>query len=121
MERQPGSLMKPIICYAPAMEYCCVTAATMLDDEPMNFDGYSPRNAGDVYCGKVSVRRAIEESLNIPAVEMLDSIGLGTGVAFSERLGISFDDECISLALALGGFTYGVSPLEMAGAYNTFA
>ena len=121
MERQPGSLMKPIICYAPAMEYCGVTAATMLDDEPMDFDGYSPRNAGDVYCGKVSVRRAIEESLNIPAVEMLDSIGLGTGVAFSERLGISFDDECISLALALGGFTYGVSPLEMAGAYNTFA
>ncbi len=121
MERQPGSLIKPIICYAPAMEYYGITAASILDDIPKDFDGYRPRNSGDSYSGRVSVRTALANSLNIPAVELLDYIGLDVGIGFAEDMGISFDDECISLALALGGFTYGVSPLEMAGAYAAFA
>lgn len=121
MERQPGSLIKPVICYAPAMEYYGVTAASILDDIPKDFSGYAPRNAGNKYEGRVSVRTALANSLNIPAVELLDFIGIETGVAFAERMGVSFDDEQLSLALALGGFTYGVSPLEMAGAYGVFA
>lgn len=121
MERQPGSLIKPIICYAPAMEYYGITAASILDDIPKDFSGYTPRNAGNKYEGRVSVRTALVNSLNIPAVELLDLIGIETGVAFAEEMGVSFDDEQLSLALALGGFTYGVSPLEMAGAYGVFA
>lgn len=121
MERQPGSLIKPIICYAPAMEYFGMTAANILDDVPKDFAGYTPHNAGNKYEGRVSVRTALAYSLNIPAVELLDYIGIETGVEFAESMGISFDDEQHSLALALGGFTYGVSPLEMAGAYTVFA
>lgn len=121
MERQPGSLIKPVICYAPALEYYNFTAATLLNNQPMDFDGYSPHNSNDVYTEPVSLRQALEESLNIPAVEVLDYIGLDCGVGFAKKMGIDFEDECISLSLALGGFTFGVSPLEMAGAYNVFA
>ncbi len=121
MERQPASLIKPIICYAPALEYYNFTAATLLCNEIADFNGYKPHNSNDIYNESVSLRLALEESLNIPAVEVLDYIGLDCGVSFAEKSGIDFEDECISLSLALGGFTYGVSVLEMAGAYNVFA
>lgn len=120
MERQPGSLIKPILCYAPALESGICTAATVLEDREKDFDGYAPGNAGGKYCGFVTVRRAVADSLNIPAVELLTQVGLQNAVAFAEKLGISFENEHIGLALALGGFTRGVSPLEMAGAYNAF-
>lgn len=121
MERQPASLIKPIICYAPALEYYNFTAATPLANEMTDFNGYKPHNSNNYYTESVSLRQALEESMNIPAVEVLDYIGLDCGVGFAEKSGIDFEDECISLSLALGGFTFGVSPLEMAGAYNVFA
>ena len=121
MERQPGSLIKPIICYAPAMEYYSFTAADILDDSPKDFNGYCPRNSGESYRGLVTLRTALVHSLNTPAVEILNRIGVETGIAFARQLGISFDNESHNLALALGGFTHGVSPLEMAGAYAALA
>ncbi|MBO4878947.1 MAG: transglycosylase domain-containing protein [Clostridia bacterium] len=120
MERQPGSLIKPILCYAPAIESLGCTGATVLEDRETDFSGYAPTNAGGKYYGAVTLRFAVSESLNVPAVAMLRRVGTENAVAFAEKLGISFENEHIGLALALGGFTRGVSPLEMAGAYNCF-
>lgn len=106
-ERQPGSLIKPILCYAPAVELRGSTAASTVDDSPHSFDGYSPRNSGDKYMGKITLRTALAKSLNIPAVELLSEVGIPNAVLFAEHLGISFEGENLSLALALGGFTHG--------------
>lgn len=121
MKRQPGSVIKPIISYAPAMEYCGYTAASMLLDEPTTFSDYTPGNYNDQYYGWVTLREAIRRSLNIPAVKVLDEIGIERGKAFASSVGISFDDADTSLALALGGFTYGVSPMDLVGAYASFS
>lgn len=118
MRRQPGSLIKPILCYAPALDGFGYTAVTLLENAERDFDGYAPRNAGDKYGPPVTLRTAVTESLNIPAVEVLADIGADKAAAFAGRLGISFENEHIGLPLALGGFTYGVSPLTMAAAYN---
>lgn len=121
IERQPGSLIKPILVYAPALEIYGCTAATALKDEPRNFGDYSPRNSDDAYMGVVTLRTAVTRSLNIPAVTVFSDIGPETAVMFAERMGISFEGEAVGLPLALGGFTRGVSPLEMAGAYSAIA
>ncbi len=121
IERQPGSLIKPILVYAPAIQQYGYTAATLLTDEPTDFSGYSPRNSDQQYYGTVTLRQADAKSRNAPAVSVLADIGLPNAVMFAERMGISFEGEEKVLALALGGFTHGVSPLEMAGAYSVIA
>jgi len=121
IERQPGSLIKPILVYAPALESRRYTAATVLSDEPKSFGSYTPRNSDDKYYGAVTLRRAVTGSLNVPAVSVLADVGLPNAVMFAQRMGISFEGEKMGLALALGGFTHGVSPLEMAGAYAAIA
>lgn len=121
MERQPGSLIKPILVYAPALEEGIVSGATVLSDEPKDFNGWSPRNSDEKYYGKVTLREAVARSLNVPAVEIMQNVGVGRAMAFASRLGISFAGEDAGLPLALGGFTHGVSPLEMAGAYSAVA
>lgn len=117
IRRQPGSVIKPIIVYAPAIEYYGYTAATVIEDEPKSFGNYTPKNSGNKYYGNVTLRRAISGSLNIPAVTVLDDIGVENGKKFAQKLGIEFDSKDESLSLALGGFTYGVSPLQIAEAY----
>gem|GEM_PF-4299353 len=92
----------------------------MIEDAETDFSGYSPSNAGGKYAGFVTLRRAVADSLNVPAVKTLELVGTDAAVAFAKKLGISFEKEHIGLALALGGFTYGVSPLDMAAAYNAF-
>lgn len=57
--------------------------------------------------GKITLRTALAKSLNIPAVELLSEVGIPNAVLFAEHLGISFEGENLSLALALGGFTHG--------------
>lgn len=121
IRRQPGSVIKPILVYAPALEEYRYTAVTMLLDEPTDFNGYLPENFNKTYNGWVTLRRAVQSSLNIPAVKVLESIGLSTGMDFARRLGIEFDARDNSLALALGGFTYGVSPYQIANAYAAFS
>lgn len=121
IRRQPGSVIKPIIAYAPALERHGYTAASLLLDEPTAFADYAPRNYGDKYYGWVTLREAVTRSLNVPAVKVLQEIGVAEGKAFAASLGIPFDRGDASLALALGGFTYGVSPLQVAGAYAAFA
>ncbi len=121
IRRQPGSVIKPIISYAPAFEYLGYTAADMILDEETVFADYMPSNFGSKYYGWVTMREAVSKSLNVPAVKVLSEVGVSRAKEFATSCGIEFDARDNSLALALGGFTYGVSPLQIAGAYSCFA
>lgn len=121
LRRQPGSAIKPLAVYAPAMEYAGWTCASVILDEPTNFDGYNPRNAGNAYYGNVTVRTALKNSLNIPAVKVLKAIGVQNARKYLTAVGIPLDDRDSNLSLALGSMTYGTSPVQMAAAYAPFA
>lgn len=120
IRRQPGSVIKPVLVYAPALE-AGYTAATMLLDEQVDFEGYQPSNPSDTFAGWITMREAVTRSLNVPAVSVMAQLGVEKSKAFAERFGIEFHPRDQSLALALGGFTYGVSPMMIAGAYAAFA
>ncbi len=121
IRRQPGSVIKPIIVYAPALEDYHYTTVNMLLDEETDFNGYQPDNYGRRYHGWVTLRDAVTHSLNIPSVKVFSDIGVETGKRFANKVGITFDERDEGLTLALGGFTYGVSPFQIAGAYSAFA
>ncbi|MDD3242587.1 MAG: PBP1A family penicillin-binding protein [Eubacteriales bacterium] len=118
--RQPGSAIKPLMVYAPAMESFGYTPATMILDEATSFNGYAPKNSGGKYHGWVTLREAVYRSLNIPAVFTLNAIGVDAGKRFCQSVGLPFEEGDDNLALALGGFTVGVTPLELAQAYTVF-
>lgn len=120
-KRQPGSLIKPILVYAPALEKGQISSETILKDEPICIDGYSPSNASKTFMGNVSARVALEKSLNIPAVKVLSNIGVPYAKNFASNIGIQFDEKDTNLALALGGMTNGVTLKQLADAYSTFA
>lgn len=123
-ERQPGSTIKPLVVYAPALEKG-YPPAYVLDDVPVTFPSqpkpYSPRNYDHRYRGLISMREAIRWSVNTAAVKMLHTIGVDSGFEFGKRLGLPLIDQDRNLSLALGGLTRGVSPLQMAAAYAAFA
>ena len=121
LRRQPGSALKPLAVYAPAIEYAGWTCASVILDEPTSFGSYRPRNAGNAYYGNVTVRTALKNSLNIPAVKVLQSIGLSNSRKYLSAVGIPLDDRDSNLSLALGSMTYGASPVQMAAAYAPFA
>lgn len=118
--RQPGSSIKPVAVYAPAIEQG-YTPATVIDDVPTSFPGYRPSNYDGKYRGLISMREAIQWSVNVAAVKMLDTIGVDKGFQFARNLGLPLKNSDRHLAMALGGITTGVSPLDMAAAYAAFA
>lgn len=118
--RQPGSAFKPLIAYAPAIEKNNLNPYSMLPDERRTYNGYSPRNYDGVYRGQVTMMEAVRKSINAPAVYLLNEIGLGTAKSFVGKLGIELDPNDNNLAIALGGLTKGVTPLQMAQAYTAF-
>lgn len=121
LRRQPGSALKPLAVYAPAIEFAGWTCAGVVLDEPTSFGSYKPRNAGNAYYGNVTVRTALKNSLNIPAIKVLQSIGIGTSRKYLQSVGIELDERDANLSLALGSMTYGASPVQMAAAYAPFA
>jgi 1A family penicillin-binding protein len=121
LKRQPGSAIKPLAVYAPALEYYGFTTASVLTDEPTNFSGYKPRNSGDAYYGSVTIRTALQFSLNVSTVSLLQQIGVEAARNYLTRTGIPLDRRDSNLSLALGSLTYGVSPMQLAAAYAPFA
>ena len=120
MRRQPGSALKPLAVYGPALELGYTTASVLLD-EKTSFGGYIPRNAGDRYYGLVTVRTAIRNSLNTTAVRLLEEIGLDASIRYLNKMGIPTQNSDKNLSLALGSMTYGVTPVELAAAYVPYA
>ena len=124
--RQTGSASKPLAVLVPGIEQKVFTASTIYEDEPTTFndgteEGYSPSNNED-YIGKITVRRAVESSQNIPFVKMMEQITPKTSIKYLEKMGITtLTDKDKSLMLSLGGLEKGITPLEMAGAYATIA
>ncbi len=120
LKRQPGSSFKPLSVYGPALEKGYIPYS-MLYDGPLNIEGYQPKDWDNQTRGSVTMQEAIQNSWNIPAVWLLNEIGLDAGIAFAERAGIPLGNEDHNLSLALGALTNGISPLQMAQAYSGFA
>ncbi len=121
VRRSPGSALKPFI-YALAFEDGLVMPETIIDDSPANFDGYRPRNFDMSYQGEVTVRKALQLSLNVPAVRLLQSTGPARLLARLRRAGLEpglSRDTAPGLAIGLGGV--GVSLRELVQAYTMFA
>ncbi len=132
--RQPGSAMKPILPYSLALEEGW-TAASIIDDAPKEFSSGSgrfvPKNYSQsgwpmgIYYGLTTLRESIRRSVNLSAVRTLEDLGVEKGPDWVEKFGItslvrSGPQADGGLAMALGGLTRGVSPLELTAAYSTF-
>ncbi|MEP6518379.1 transglycosylase domain-containing protein [Microcoleus vaginatus] len=119
--RQPGSSFKPFIYYA-AFASGKYSPDSVVYDSPVGYrdgDGYYyPQNYGGGFSGAVSIRRALEVSLNIPAVKLGQEVGLNKVIEICRVLGIRSPMEPV-ISLPLGAVD--LTPLEMAGAFATFA
>ncbi|WP_019910674.1 transglycosylase domain-containing protein [Paenibacillus sp. HW567] len=118
--RSPGSSFKPLVAYAPALESGKFTSNSLLSNEKQCFGKYCPNNLHG-YSKTISMGDALTKSENIPAVWLLNEIGVNTGFQFAKNLGINLKDEDKNLSLALGGMSEGTNTLEMAQAYSAFA
>ncbi len=121
-KRQPGSSFKPII-YLAALEKG-LTPDTMLRDAPLSFTNpythvvWQPKNYGNKYLGDVTMRKALENSLNTATVRLLERTGMDNVIDLAKRLHLESNFQP-NLSLALG--TTEIVPLELANAYATFA
>jgi penicillin-binding protein 2A len=118
--RQPGSTMKPLAVYMPALEQG-YEIFDLLEDKPLDIGGYQPKNYDKQYRGQVTMYDAVINSYNVPPVWLLNEIGLEKGIKSVEKFGIPLQEEDHSLGIALGGMHDGTSPLVMAQAYSAFA
>lgn len=120
--RQTGSSIKPLSVLIPAIDKKIITASSIFDDTERDFaDGYHPTDY-NTSLGKITIRRAVESSQNIPFVEIMEELKPNTSIQYLKKMEISTlteDDE--TLVLALGGLQKGISPLQMASAYATIA
>jgi penicillin-binding protein 2A len=116
LKAQPGSTFKPLAVYTPALEEGYKTTS-MLKDEKMVFGDYAPENSTGTYQGDVPMFKAVEQSINMPAVWLLNEIGLDKGIASLEKFGIPLEEEDEYLGIALGGMSKGVSPFQLAQSY----
>ncbi|MGI6361864.1 MAG: transglycosylase domain-containing protein [Bacillota bacterium] len=120
LKRQPGSTIKPLVSYGPALE-AGYSPASVYNDTPTTFGSYQPTNYDGRSRGLISMRTAIMHSVNIPAVLALQEIGTTTGYEFGKKLGLPLTEEDNNLSLSLGGLHEGLAPLHMAAAYAAFA
>lgn len=120
LKRQPGSAIKPILVYAPALEKGLNPDSVILD-EHIDYNGYSPKNVGGIYHGYVTTTEAIEQSLNIPAVKVLKDVGIDNAKRFVKNCGLDLSNEGDNYALALGGFKYGTNLIDLTNTYLPFS
>lgn len=119
--RSPGSALKPFI-YALALEDGLVMPETLIEDRPASFDGYRPRNFDLTYQGDVSVRQALQLSLNVPAVRLLQATVPSRLLGRLHRAGVVPvlpANKAPGLAIGLGGV--GVTLKDLVQAYTVFA
>ena len=146
--RQPGSSIKPMGVYGPAIESGMKkaqsgitngpsegnsygqlwTAASVIDDAPLTIQGKLwPKNWYSGYRGLQTMRQSLEQSINVNAVKIFSDIGVQTSLDFLKRCGVTSIietgdvNDMNAAALALGGMSKGISPLEMVAGYGSFA
>lgn len=119
IKRQPGSTIKPLLDYGPAVEYLNWSSAQMLKDAPYSYSNGTPIHNWDrSYDGTITMRKALARSRNIPALKAMQEVGLDKAKDFGNKLGLGLDD--IYESYSIGGLKKGVSPMKMAGAYAAF-
>lgn len=119
--RQPGSSFKPII-YGRAFEDNLITPATILQDVKTTFPGnYTPHDYDYRYRGPVTVRRALANSLNIPAVEVMEKVGVPNGLDQAQKMGITTLESASHYGLSFVLGSGEVPLLQMTNVYATFA
>lgn len=120
--RSPGSTIKPLAVYAPAIESGYHYDSKVSDKlQPYGKNNYQPHNWDDQYAGQLRMYQALALSKNTSAVWLLNKIGVQKGYRSVEKFGIPLDKSDDNLSLALGGLKKGVSPYQMASAYTAFA
>ncbi|MHC5374084.1 PBP1A family penicillin-binding protein [Enterococcus sp. LJL120] len=117
-QRAPGSTLKPISVYTAALE-AGYTPSSILQDTALDY--YDVKNYDGTYSGEVPMYQAVAQSLNSPAVWLLNEIGVDVGYAETQKFGIPLAESDAYYGLALGGLEKGVSPQQMAEAYAVFA
>ncbi len=120
-KRQVGSTIKPLACYAPALDQGIINPYEKILDEPMSFGDYSPSNYKDQYYGWTSVSDCVSKSLNIPSIKIMQQLGCKTSADYLGKMNIPITEGDQNLALALGGMTYGMSMTDLLGGYATLA
>ncbi|MEM9495119.1 MAG: penicillin-binding protein 1C [Pseudomonadota bacterium] len=121
--RSPGSTLKPFI-YGAAFDDGLISGATVIEDMPRSFGGYTPENFDRAFRGDVRAREALQHSLNLPAVALLDRVGASRFVGLLKAAGVGLKTEKTAdgrpgLAIALGGA--GVTASEVAALYAGLA
>lgn len=125
-KRQPGSTIKPLLDYAPAIDNGVINGSTIYRDSKVYWDdtnknSYSPSNSGGGYRGNVTVREALARSINTVAFQVYKDIGSKTALNYLDKLqfnSLSYADNTAP-AVSLGGFTYGVTINDMCRGYAT--
>lgn len=129
--RQPASAIKPFV-YTAAIDSREFTPSSILIDEPLSFhnaDGttYAPRNYDGKFRGAIPLQEALEQSVNIIAVKLVEYLGPSKVASYGRKMGLSdlvltgAKNDLNLASLALGGLTHGVTPLELAAAYSPLA
>jgi len=132
-QNQPGSAIKPLLVYGPALAAGGITAASTIDDAPVSYPSgnpedpfFVPRNFDfNTFWGHTSIRKGLAHSYNVMAVKLFQSFGVRNAVEWAKSLGITSIVERgrshdMGLATALGGMTNGMTLLEQVRAYNVF-
>lgn len=120
INRQIGSVAKPLFVYAPAIEDKKLHLCTKINDEEINFGGYSPENYDKKYHGYVSVLESIAKSYNVPAVKTLNTLDFDKVEDFAKKMKIDIGNDDKNLSLALGAMKDGLSLKKLCDAYSTF-
>lgn len=119
LQRQPGSALKPIISYGPALETGKYFPWTVLANDKKCYSNYCPTDRWGAT--PVTMQQAIKDSRNLASVWMLNQVGLKSGFEFASKLGIELEKEDRNLTAALGGLSKGVTTMQMATAFSVFA
>ncbi|MHB1452880.1 MAG: transglycosylase domain-containing protein [Saccharofermentanales bacterium] len=124
IERQPGSTIKPIAVYGPALDMEVISPATIIEDKVLFLNNEEPniaypKNSYKAFYGKITARNAIKISSNTIAAQIWMKLGGLNSLEYLKNVGIDRPTENY-VSIALGGFNQGVSPLLMAAAYSTF-
>lgn len=129
--RQPGSAMKPFV-YAAALESELYTPSSIVVDEPLSFPAgggrtYSPKNYDGTFRGPITLRKALENSVNIVAIKLVERLGPSRVLGYARKMGLTSlvtsgprNDLNLS-SMGLGGLTQGVTPLELTASYSPLA
>jgi len=117
----PASTIKPLGIYAPALQKGLITPITPVLDSKTSFGNeFKPKNYNDKYYGWISVRKAVANSLNVPAVKTLNVLGINECVSYLKNNGINVSNEDKNLTLALGNIKGGCNLFDLLNAYSTF-